>query len=214
MESDSLSKCTERVKNCFHLAPCHSFPLYFYCSHSLGRLLFVWQRFLLQFLFCSLQTYLSKHEDFCPLYFKPSTFAPPPVLNFLCVEHLMLIVYQWKVSVVAFRHFHIVLRKTSFFFKPAALISHASSLFAFMLGLTLLLSNTGFAFPPPPHPPSPQLLFVSCFGSCAGCADLRISASACACLRGRPSPVTPPDLQPHGRQTVLSARARARSTTC
>lgn len=88
----------------------------------------------------SLQTHLSKHEDFCPLYFKASTFAPPPVLNFLRlsllrVEHLML-VSQWKASVVAF-----VISILSFvehlFLKPTALISHASSLFAFMLALVI-----------------------------------------------------------------------------
>lgn len=54
--------------------------------------------------------------------------------------------------------------------------------FAFILGLTLSLSNTVFAFllnPPPPHPPPSQLLFVSQFGSYAGYAGAHICVSVC-----------------------------------
>lgn len=67
------------------------------------------------------------------------------------------------------------------FFK---LFTHFARLltFAFILGLTLLLSNIMFAFllnPPPPHTPPSQLLFVSQFGLYGGYAAMYICVSVC-----------------------------------
>lgn len=62
--------------------------------------------------------------------------------------------------------------------------SHLARLltFAFILGLTLSLSNIVFAFllnPPPPRPPPSQLLFVFQFGLYGGYAGIHICVSVC-----------------------------------
>lgn len=102
------------------------------------------------------------------------------------------------------------------FFKLLTLIPHASSLFfAFILGLTLSLSNTVFAFllnPPPPHPPPSQLLFVSQFGLYAWVCRrtyLCVCARGCVWVFARASPecLSAATASPSPRPTTIKMRS-------